>query len=92
MVERSISADDTVAALEAVMAQSGTTPMFIRMDNGPELTANAIRDWCRFSRVRASYIEPGAPWENPFVESFNGKLRAECLDRYLYASTQEAQQ
>ena len=43
------------------------------MDNGPELTAHALHDWCRFSRTGTSYIEPGSPWENPFIESFNGK-------------------
>jgi hypothetical protein len=47
------------------------------MDNGPELTAKALGDWCRFSRAGTTYIEPGSPWENPFVESFNGKLRDE---------------
>ena len=52
-----------------------------RCDNGPELTANALRDWCRFSGTGSSYIEPGAPWENPYVESFNGRLRDEFLGR-----------
>ena len=41
---------------------------YIRCGNGPELTANALRDWCRFSGTGSSYIEPGAPWENPYVE------------------------
>ena len=56
-----------------------TAPGYIRCDNGPEITANALRDWCRFSGTASSYIEPGAPWENPFVESFNGRLRDEFL-------------
>jgi putative transposase len=54
------------------------------MDNGPELTAHALRDWCRFSDAGTSYIEPGSPWENPFVESFNGKLRDELLDGEIF--------
>jgi hypothetical protein len=50
------------------------------MDNGPELTANALRDWCRFSSSGSVYIEPGSPWESPFIESFNGKLRDKLLN------------
>jgi putative transposase len=76
---RSITADATVASLDLVVADRGTAPEYIRCDNGPELTANALRDWCRSSGTGSSYIEPGAPWENPFVESFNGRLRDELL-------------
>ena len=50
------------------------------MDNGPEMIAWALRDWCRLSGTTTRYIEPGAPWENPFVESFNGRFRDECLN------------
>ena len=77
-LRRSITADDTVAVLDRLAAQRGA-PEFLRMDNGPELTANALRDWCRFSAAGTAYIEPGSPWENPFIESFNGKLRDELL-------------
>jgi len=59
--------------------KKGETPEFIRCDNGPELTANALRDWCRFSGTGTSNIEPGSPWENPFVESFGSRLRDELL-------------
>ena len=59
--------------------------------NGPELTANALRDWCRFSGTGSSYIEPGAPWENPCVESFNGRLRDEFLAVEQFDSLLEAQ-
>ena len=52
----------------------------IRCDNGPELVAYALRDWCRFNSTNAGYIEPGAPWQNPYIESFNGHLRRELLD------------
>ena len=57
----------------------------------PELTANALRDWCRFSGTGSSYIEPGAPWENPYVESFNGRLRDEFLAVEQFDSLLEAQ-
>ena len=76
---RSITADATAATLEGIVARRGTAPASIRCDNGPELTANALRDWCRFSGTGSSDIAPGAPWENPSVESFNGRLRDEFL-------------
>jgi putative transposase len=89
-VDRSIDADHTVAILERIVDQTGRTPQFLRMDNGPELTANALRDWCRFSGAGSSYIEPGSPWENPFIESFNGKLRDELLNAEAFETLLEA--
>jgi putative transposase len=65
VVERRIDADATVAVLDQLMANRGRPPRFIRCDNGPELTANALRDWCRFNQAGTSYIEPGSPWQNP---------------------------
>lgn len=88
---RSINADATVASLDLVVADRGTAPEYIRCDNGPELTANALRDWCRCSGTGSSYIEPGAPWENPYVESFNGRLRDELLAVEQFATLLEAQ-
>jgi transposase InsO family protein len=61
------------------------------MDNGPELTAHALRDWCRFSSSGSVYIEPGGPWENPIIESFNGKLRDELLNVEVFETLLEAQ-
>jgi putative transposase len=54
-------------------------PGLIRCDNGPESTANARRDWCRFSGTGTSSIEPGSPWAEPYVESFGGRVRDELL-------------
>ena len=88
---RRITADATAATLDRIVARRGTAPGYIRCDNGPELTANALRDWCRFSGTGSSYIEPGAPWENPFVESFNGRLRDEFLAVEQFDSLLEAQ-
>jgi transposase InsO family protein len=62
-----------------------------RCDNGPELTAQTLKDWCRFAGVTTSYIEPGAPWEKPYVESFNGHLRRELLDMESFNTPLEAQ-
>jgi len=50
------------------------------MDNGTELTSRALRDWCRFSKTETAFIEPGSPWQNAYVESFNGRVRDELLD------------
>jgi putative transposase len=91
VVRRSIDADATVAVLDRLVTERGVAPRFIRCDNGPELTANALRDWCRFSGTGASYIDPGSPWQNPFVESFNSKLRDELLSVELFETLLEAQ-
>jgi putative transposase len=89
-VERRIDADHTVSVLDRIVARDGRRPELVRMDNGPELTANALRDWCRFGGSDSSYIEPGSPWENPFVESFAGKVRDEALAVEAFGSLLEA--
>ncbi len=61
------------------------------MDNGPEMIAWAIRDYCRLAGVRTTYIEPGSPWENPFVESFNSRARDELFNVEEFATLHEAQ-
>jgi len=88
--ERSITADQTVTTLEELVAERGA-PQNIRCDNGPELTANALRDWCRLTSVTTSYIEPGAPWQNPFAESFNARVRDELLNLEEFSCLLEAQ-
>jgi len=89
-VARRIDADRTISVLERIVAERGRPPELVRMDNGPELTANALRDWCRFGGTSSSYIEPGSPWENPFVESFAGKVRDEVLSVEAFDSLLEA--
>lgn len=89
-VERRIDADRTVGVLDQIVRERGRPPELVRMDNGPELTANALRDWCRFGGTGSSYIEPGSPWENPFVESFGGKVRDEVLAVEAFDSLLEA--
>ncbi len=66
-----------MTALERLVAVRGA-PENVRCANGPELTAHALRDWCAGALIQASYIEPGAPWQNPFAESFNARVRASC--------------
>jgi putative transposase len=89
-VDRRIDADATVNILDHLVAERGATPRFIRCDNGPELTANALRDWCRFTGVGTSSIEPGSPWQNPYVESFGGRLRDQLLAVEAFSSLLEA--
>ena len=88
---RRITADDTVSTLEQIVQRRGTSPAYIRCDNGPELTAEALKDWCRFTGATTAYIEPGAPWQNPYIESFNGHLRSELLDLESFNTLLEAQ-
>jgi putative transposase len=88
--ERSISADQTVEVLETLVAARGRAPRWLRCDNGPELTSHALRDWCRFSTTRTASIEPGAPWQNAFVESFHSRVRDELLNVEQFRCLAEA--
>jgi len=65
-------------------------PTYLRMDNGPEFIAHALQEWCTGNGSAMADIPPGSPWENPFVESFNGRFRDEFLNIELFASLQEA--
>jgi len=89
-VGRRCDADTAVQVLEKLTAKRGA-PAHLRMDNGPELIAWALRDWCRLSGTTTVYIEPGSPWENPYVESFNGRVRDELLNVEEFGSLTEAQ-
>ena len=66
-------------------------PKFIRSDNGPEFVAYAVQDWLRDNGCEVMYIKPGSPWENAYIESFNGKLRDECLNMHLFGNVREAE-
>ena len=65
-------------------------PEYIRSDNGPEFISKNLRQWLKVSGVKTLYIEPGSPWENGYIESFNGKLRDELLNRELFDTLFEA--
>jgi putative transposase len=65
-------------------------PAHIRSDNGPEFTARAIRKWLERLGVKTLFIEPGSPWENGYIESFNGKLRDELLNLEIFTTLEEA--
>ncbi|GIK77433.1 MAG: transposase [Actinomycetes bacterium] len=87
---RSFTADRTVEVLERLSARHGQ-PAFVRMDNGPELTALALLAWSERAEVETTYIEPGCPWQNPWIESFNARFRDEVLDTEVFDSVLEAQ-
>jgi Integrase core domain len=75
--------------LERLTAERGA-PANIRSDNGPELTATVLREWCRRGSTAAAYIEPGPPWQNAYVESFDARLRDELLNVEVFTSLAEA--
>jgi len=84
-------ADDAVNTLQRIVERRARAPEMIRRDNGPEFISQSLRDWCRFNDAKTGYIEPGAPWQNPFVESFNGRLRRELLEMEGFNTLFEAQ-
>ncbi len=88
--ERRIDADKVVDVLDRIVAEQRRRPEFVRCDNGPEMTSNALRDWCRFSRTGVAFIGPGSPWENPFVGSFNSRVRDELLAVESFSCLTEA--
>jgi len=88
-VGRRLNHEDVLERLAWLMSTRGV-PDHIRSDNGSEFTATAVRDWLRRVGVKTLYIEPGSPWENGYVESFNGKLRDELLNVEIFDTLTEA--
>jgi transposase InsO family protein len=88
-VAPSIRATDVLAVLQRTMQQQGY-PQFLRSDNGSEFTATVVRQWLHDQHVGPSFIQPGHPWQNGFIESFHGKFRDECLNREWFTTGQEA--
>ena len=89
-VARSIDADGVVTCLDRIAAQRGA-PAYVRFDHGPEFIAYAVADWCRLNGTGSVFIDPGSPWQNGWIESFNGRLRDEFLNGQLFASVLEAE-
>ena len=88
--ERSIKACGVVDTLRRLFIERGE-PDYIRSDNGPEFIAGALKRWLAISGVKTLYIEPGAPWENAYSETFISRMRDELLERELFANLKEAQ-
>jgi putative transposase len=89
-VARRITSDQVMGRLTQLFVEKGA-PCYLRSDNGPEFTAKAVREWLSRVGVKTLYIEPGSPWENGYVESFNGKLRDELLNPEIFDTLLEAQ-
>jgi len=88
-VSRKLNHDDVLERLSWLMTTRGV-PDHIRSDNGSEFTATAVRDWLKRVDVKTLYITPGSPWENGYIESFNGKLADELLEREIFDTLYEA--
>ena len=89
LVNRRITSLDVIDQLFQLFILRGV-PEHIRSDNGPEFTAKAIKGWLNRLNVKTLFIEPGSPWENGYIESFNGKLRDELLNREVFYTLTEA--
>jgi putative transposase len=89
-VARRLGSREVIETLADVMLWRGI-PEYIRSDNGPEFVAQELRKWLGNLGTGTLYIEPGSPWENGYCESFNGKLRDECLNGEIFYSLREAQ-
>ena len=88
-VARNLTSEDVLCRLAELFVDRGV-PDYIRSDNGSEFTAKVVREWLARVEVKTLYIEPGSPWENGYVESFNGKFRDEFLNRELLDTLLEA--
>jgi putative transposase len=87
--DRKITAHDVIEQLAELFVERGV-PDFIRSDNGPEFTATRVRSWLNRLGVKTLFIEPGSPWENGYIESFNGKFRDELLNGEIFDTVLEA--
>lgn len=88
-VGRNKTSEDLIQTLSCLVGQRGA-PAFIRSDNGSEFIANKVREWIAQNGFQTLYIAPGCPWENPYSETFNSKLRDELLNVEEFGSLAEA--
>lgn len=88
-MERSITGERLVAELTKVFAAHGGPPKVLRLDNGPEMVSQALQRFCE-NQTGLVYIPPGCPWDNGYIESFNNRLRRECLNRNHWNTLLEA--
>ena len=89
-VARKLDSHHVIEVLAELCLARGV-PEHIRSDQGPEFIATAVKDWIAAVGAKTAYIEKSSPWENGYVESFNGKLRDELLDGEIFNSLREAQ-
>ena len=89
-VARRYRSEQVLDRLADLFVERGA-PTYLRSDNGSEFTATAVREWLEGVGVKTLFIEPGSPWENGYIESFNGKLRDELLNGEIFYTLREAQ-
>ena len=88
LVKRHITSQEVIDLLFELFTFRGI-PEHIRSDNGPEFTSKVIGNWPSRLGVKTLFIEPGSPWENGYIESFDGKLRGELLNREIFTTLTE---
>ena len=88
-VERRLDSENVLERLAELFVTHGT-PEYLRSDSGSEFTAIAVREWLARVGVKTLFIAPGSPWENGYIEAFNGKLRDELLDREIFYTLHDA--
>lgn len=88
-VARKLTSEDMLERLSDLFIRRGV-PRYLRSNNGPEFTAHRVRDWLKRVEVQTLFIEPGSPWENGYIENFNGKLHNELLAREWFNMLLEA--
>lgn len=91
VADHSIDAERVVGTLARLAIERGRPPAFVRFDNGPEFVSIAVADWCHDEGVGSVFIDPGSPWQNAWIESFNSRLRDELLNLWQFDSLLEAQ-
>ena len=89
-MEYSLKSVDVQATLELLFKDYGR-PLYLRSDNGSEFVAHSVQDWLKERGTKPLFIEPGSPWQNGKCESFNGRMRDECLNAEWWGSLREAQ-
>ncbi len=88
--DQGIKGDAVATEMERLTFQRGTAPAKIRVDNGPEFISRALDQWAYMNKVTLDFSRPGKPTDNAFVESFNGRLRDECLNTHWFLSLDDA--
>jgi len=89
-VKRKLNSTDVIDALTDLFILRGP-PAYVRSDDGPEFVAKDVRAWIEAVGAKTAFIEPGRPWENGYVESFNARMRDELLNGEIFFSLREAQ-
>ena len=88
-VESTMKASAVIRTIQEAIEEHGA-PAALRSDNGPEFIADELREWTESTRIGTIYIDPGSPWQNPWVESFHSRLRDGCLNREIFFGLTEA--